>query len=98
MNTMNAMSKETNKTQAMLYLENKRKMAETGQTANVSGEKDDNKFIKKLSKVNPADLIRMAKSDRITTAKTEAKIARIMVNNYYNKGKGATPLEYKFNF
>jgi len=40
----------------------------------------------------------MAKSDRITTAKTEAKIARIMVNNYYNKGKGATPLEYKFNF
>ena len=33
MNTMNAMSKETNKTQAMLYLENKRKMAETGQTA-----------------------------------------------------------------
>ena len=63
-----------------------------------SRELDDNKFIKKLSKVNPADLIRMAKSDRITTAKTEAKIARIMVNNYYNKGKGATPLEYKFNF
>ena len=41
MNTMNAMSKETNKTQAMLYLENKRKMAETGQTANVSGEKTE---------------------------------------------------------
>ena len=61
-------------------------------------ELDDNKFIKKLGKVNPAELIRMAKSDRVTNAKTEAKIARIMVNNYYNKGKGATPLEYRFGF
>lgn len=63
-----------------------------------SKELDDNKFIKKLSKINPAELIRMAKNDRITNAKTEAKIARIMVNNYYNKGKGATPLEYRFQF
>lgn len=61
-------------------------------------ELDDNKFIKKLGKVNPAELIRMAKSDRVTNAKTEAKIARIMVNNYYNKGKGANPLEYRFGF
>lgn len=63
-----------------------------------SKELDDNKFIKKLSKINPAELIRMAKNDRITNAKTEAKIARIIVNNYYNKGKGATPLEYRFQF
>lgn len=63
-----------------------------------SRELDDNKFIKKLAKTTPADLIRMAKSDRITSAKTEAKIARIMINNYYNKGKGAVPLEYKFGF
>ena len=63
-----------------------------------SRELDDNKFIKKLAKVKPAELIRMAKSDRITSAKTEAKIARIMINNYYNKGKGAAPLEYKFGF
>lgn len=60
--------------------------------------RDTVRVSKTADKVNPADLIRMAKSDRITTAKTEAKIARIMVNNYYNKGKGATPLEYKFNF
>lgn len=63
-----------------------------------SKDLDDNKFIKKLSKINPAELIRMAKNDRITNAKTEAKIARIIVNNYYNKGKGATPLEYRFQF
>lgn len=63
-----------------------------------SRELDDSKFIKKLTKINPSDLIRMAKNDRITSAKTEAKIARIMINNYYNKGKGAAPLEYKFGF
>ena len=63
-----------------------------------SKELNDTKFIKKLSKVSPTDLVRMAKSDRVTNAKTEAKIARIMVNNYYNKGKGATPLEYRFGF
>lgn len=63
-----------------------------------SRELDDRKFEKKLSKVNPTELIRMAKNDRVTSAKTEAKIARIMVQNYYNKGKGATPLEYRFGF
>ena len=63
-----------------------------------SKELNDTKFIKKLSKVSPDDLVRMAKSDRVTNAKTEAKIARIMVNNYYTKGKGATPLEYRFGF
>ena len=63
-----------------------------------SKELNDTKFIKKLSKVSPTDLVRMAKSDRVTNAKIEAKIARIMVNNYYNKGKGATPLEYRFGF
>lgn len=63
-----------------------------------SKELNDNKFIKKLAKVNPVELIKMARTDRVTNAKTEAKIARIMINNYYNKGKGATPLEYKFGF
>lgn len=62
------------------------------------GSSHDDKFIKKLAKVNPAELIKMARTDRVTNAKTEAKIARIMINNYYNKGKGATPLEYKFGF
>ena len=82
-----------------LYLNEQEMIKAGGVILSLYGrELDDNKFIKKLGKVNPAELIRMAKSDRVTNAKTEAKIARIMVNNYYNKGKGATPLEYRFGF
>lgn len=62
-----------------------------------SSELNDALFIKKLSKTDPISLIKMAKNDIATKAKTEVKMARIMITNYYNKGKGAKPLAYKFN-
>jgi len=60
-------------------------------------EVSDRLFIRKLSKVDPRMLIGIARNDVATKAKTEIKIARIMINNYYNKGKGAKPVGYKFS-
>lgn len=62
-----------------------------------SDELNDSLFIKKLSKADPVSIIRMAKNDIATKAKTEVKMARIMITNYYNKGRGAKPVEYRFN-
>lgn len=56
----------------------------------------DDLWVKKLSKSDPVKIISEAKSDLATKANMATKIARIMVTNYYNKGKGAKPLPYKF--
>lgn len=63
-----------------------------------SKELDDKRFVKKFSKVDPKTLISQARGDVTTKTKTENKLARIMIQNYYNRGQGAKPLEYKFGF
>lgn len=63
-----------------------------------SKELDDKRFVKKFSKIDPKTLISVARNDDATKTKTENKLARIMIQNYYNKGKGAKPLEYRFGF
>lgn len=57
----------------------------------------DDLWVKKLSKADPFKIISEAKSDLATKANMATKIARIMVTNYYNKGRGAKPLKYKFS-
>lgn len=61
-----------------------------------STELSDEIWVKKLSKVEPTKLISEAKSDLVTKTNVPTKIARIAITNYYNKGKGAKPLPYKF--
>lgn len=63
-----------------------------------SKELDDERFVKKFSKIDPRELISVARNDDATKTKTENKLARIMIQNYYNRGKGAKPLEYRFGF
>lgn len=59
-------------------------------------ELSDEIWVKKLSKIEPTKLISEAKSDLATKTNVPTKIARIAITNYYNKGKGAKPLPYKF--
>lgn len=61
-----------------------------------SSELNDKIWVKKLSPVDPSRLIAMAKNDLTTKANIPIKIARIAVTNYYNKGKGANALPYRF--
>lgn len=60
-------------------------------------ELSDELWIKKLSKVEPSKLMSEAKSDLATKSNVPTKIARIAITNYYNKGRGAKPLPYKFS-
>lgn len=62
-----------------------------------SAELSDEIWIKKLSKVEPLKLIAEGKNDLATKANVATKIARIAITNYYNKGKGAKPLKYRFS-
>lgn len=59
-------------------------------------EISDTLWIKKLSKSDPSTLIYAARNDTATRADIPTKIARIMVTNFYNKGRGSKPLTYKF--
>lgn len=61
-----------------------------------SAELSDEIWVRKLSKVEVPKLISEAKNDLATKANIPTKIARIAITNYYNKGRGAKPLVYKF--